>query len=101
MEIRCRRNEFAVRHRFPCIRSSEGRGAGEGLDIGWDIRHVPDRYDRTDDQHKGPNEISKLAFVVWYAPAVSRWVKRTAEWRQEGRVRDSFIEELTGYSRKP
>jgi hypothetical protein len=41
------------------------------------------------------------AFVVWYAPAVNRWVKRTTEWRSEGRVRDSFSEELTEYSRKP
>jgi len=40
-------------------------------------------------------------FVVWYAPAVNRWVKRTTEWRSEGRVRDSFSEELTEYSRVP
>ena len=40
-------------------------------------------------------------FVVWYAPAVNRWVKRTSEWRSEGRLRDSFSEELTEYSRKP
>jgi len=40
-------------------------------------------------------------FVLWYAPATNRWVKRTTEWRSEGRVRDSFSEELTEYSRKP
>jgi hypothetical protein len=40
-------------------------------------------------------------FVVWYAPAVNRWVKKTSEWRSEGRVRDSFSEELTDYSRRP
>jgi hypothetical protein len=40
-------------------------------------------------------------FVVWYAPAINRWVKRTTEWRYEGRVRDSSSEELTEYSRKP
>jgi hypothetical protein len=40
-------------------------------------------------------------FVVWYAPAVNRWVKKTSEWRSEGRVRDSFSEELTEYSRSP
>jgi hypothetical protein len=40
-------------------------------------------------------------FVVWYAPTINRWVKRTSEWRQEGRVRDSSTEELTGYSRRP
>jgi hypothetical protein len=40
------------------------------------------------------------AFVVWYAPVVNRWVKRTAEFRQEGRLRDSYSEELTKYSRK-
>jgi hypothetical protein len=40
-------------------------------------------------------------FVVWYAPAVNRWVKKTSEWRGEGRVRDSFSEELTEYSRRP
>ena len=40
-------------------------------------------------------------FMVWYAPAVNRWVKKTSEWRSEGRVRDSFSEELTEYSRRP
>jgi hypothetical protein len=40
-------------------------------------------------------------FVVWYAPMVNRWVKKTSEWRSEGRVRDSFSEELTEYSRRP
>jgi len=40
-------------------------------------------------------------FVVWYAPAVNRWVRRKAEWRSEGRLRDSFSEELTEYSRTP
>ena len=40
-------------------------------------------------------------FVVWYAPTVNRWVKKTSEWRSEGRLRDSFSEELTEYSRKP
>jgi len=40
-------------------------------------------------------------FVVWYAPAVNRWVKKTSEWRSDGRVRDSFSEELTEYSRRP
>ena len=39
-------------------------------------------------------------FVHWYAPAVNRWVRRKAEWRSEGRLRDSFSEELTEYSRK-
>jgi uncharacterized protein involved in copper resistance len=40
-------------------------------------------------------------FLVWYAPAVNRWVKRKSELRSEGRLRDSFVEELTEYSRKP
>jgi len=39
-------------------------------------------------------------FVHWYAPAVNRWVRRKAEWRSEGRLRDSYSEELTEYSRK-
>jgi hypothetical protein len=38
-------------------------------------------------------------FVNWYAPAVNRWVRRKAEWRSEGRLRDSYSEELTEYSR--
>ncbi len=40
-------------------------------------------------------------FLVWYAPAVNRWVKRKSEWRSDGRLRDSIVEELTEYSRKP
>jgi hypothetical protein len=40
-------------------------------------------------------------FVVWHAPAVNRWVKRTMEGRFEGRLRDSVSEELTEYLRKP
>jgi len=41
------------------------------------------------------------SFVVWYAPAVNRWVKRKSEWRSEGRLRDSTVDELTEYSRTP
>jgi hypothetical protein len=44
---------------------------------------------------------STWTFVVWYAPAVNRWVKRKTEGRAEGRLRDSSLEELTDYSRKP
>jgi DUF3108-like len=40
-------------------------------------------------------------FALWYAPSVKRWVRRKAEWRSEGRLRDSFSEELTEYSRQP
>jgi hypothetical protein len=55
------------------------------------------RMINTKDQTRSQN----WTFVVWYAPAVNRWVKKTFEWRSEGRVRDSFSEELTEYSRKP
>jgi hypothetical protein len=50
---------------------------------------------------KDQTQSQTWTFVVWYAPAVNRWVKKTSEWRSEGRVRDSFSEELTEYSRKP
>jgi hypothetical protein len=40
-------------------------------------------------------------FVLWYAPAVNRWVRRKTEARYDGRLRDSFVDELTEYSRKP
>jgi hypothetical protein len=55
------------------------------------------RLINTRDQTKS----STWTFVVWYAPAVNRWVKRKTEGRFEGRLRDSFSEELTEYSRKP
>jgi len=55
------------------------------------------RLVNTRDQTKS----STWTFVLWYAPAVNRWVKKTTEARSEGRLRDSFVEELTEYSRKP
>jgi hypothetical protein len=55
------------------------------------------RLINTRDQTKS----STWTFVYWYAPAVNRWVKRKTEARYEGRLRDSSIEELTEYSRKP
>lgn len=42
-----------------------------------------------------------VAQWFWYAPDVNRWVKKKVEVRSEGRLRDSFSEELTEYSRKP
>lgn len=42
-----------------------------------------------------------LNVVEWYAPAINRWARKNTEVRAEGRVRDSFIDELTEYSRKP
>jgi hypothetical protein len=55
------------------------------------------RLINTRDQTKA----STWTFVYWYAPAVNRWVRRKTEARYEGRLRDSNIEELTEYSRKP
>jgi hypothetical protein len=55
------------------------------------------RLVNTRDQTKS----STWTFVFWYAPAVNRWVKRKTESRYEGRLRDSYVEELTEYSRKP
>jgi hypothetical protein len=39
--------------------------------------------------------------VLWYAPSVNRWVRRTYKLQIEGRLRDSQTEELADYSRKP
>ena len=55
----------------------------------------------TTGQHEGSNQISKLDLRVLVCAGNQPMGKEEAEWRQEGRVRDSFIEELTGYSRKP
>jgi len=55
------------------------------------------RMVNTRDQTKS----SIWSFVFWYAPAVNRWVKRTTQAHFEGRLRDSYVEELTEYSRKP
>jgi hypothetical protein len=55
------------------------------------------RLVNTQDQTKS----STWRFVYWYAPSVNRWVKRKTEQRFDGRLRDSHIEELTEYSRKP
>jgi len=51
----------------------------------------------TNDQTKS----STITETTWYAPTISRWVKRKTEIRAEGRLRDSFSEELTEYARKP
>jgi hypothetical protein len=42
-----------------------------------------------------------LTVVTWYAPAINRWARKNTEVRFEGRLRDSFSDELTEYSRKP
>ena len=55
------------------------------------------RQINTRDQTKS----TTLNAVTWYAPAINRWPKRQTEIRAEGRVRESFIDELTEYSRRP
>jgi hypothetical protein len=50
---------------------------------------------------KDQTKLQTWTFVIWYAEAVNRWVKKKSQWRAEGRVRDSFYEELTAYSRGP
>jgi hypothetical protein len=44
---------------------------------------------------------STINAVLWYAPSVNRWVRRTYKLQIEGRLRDSNTEELADYSRKP
>jgi hypothetical protein len=51
-----------------------------------------------------PNDQTKAStinVVLWYAPSVNRWVRRTYKLQAEGRLRGSNTEELTDYSRKP
>ena len=44
---------------------------------------------------------SMINVVLWYAPSVNRWVRRTYKLQIEGRLRGSNTEELTDFSRKP
>ena len=39
--------------------------------------------------------------VEWYAPSVNRYVKRTWEYRQNGKLVDGTVEFLTIYEPKP
>jgi hypothetical protein len=55
------------------------------------------RQINTTDQTKSAIE----TLVIWYSPAINRWVRRTSEFRFDGRLRNSTVEELTEYSRKP
>ena len=55
------------------------------------------RQINTKDQTKS----TTLTVVNWYAPAINRWVRKNTEVRFDGRLRDSFTDELTEYSRKP
>jgi hypothetical protein len=48
-----------------------------------------------------PTRSASVNYVLWYAPQVNRWIKRTEQVRIEGRLRHSFIDELTEYSRRP
>jgi len=50
---------------------------------------------------KDQTRSSTAIVVYWYAPAINRWVRKKTEVRAEGRLRDSFSEELTEYSRRP
>jgi hypothetical protein len=55
------------------------------------------RQINTTDQTKSATE----TIVIWYAPTINRWVKRRNELRFEGRLRNSTLEELIEFSRKP
>jgi hypothetical protein len=55
------------------------------------------RMINTKDQTKS----TTLTVANWYAPVINRWVRKNTEVRFEGRVRDSFSDELTEYSRRP
>lgn len=52
-------------------------------------------------QTRDQTKAATITVTSWYAPSINRWVKRKYELRAEGRVRDSYLEELTDYSRKP
>jgi hypothetical protein len=57
-------------------------------------RHVA--MHQTLDQTRG----SDTEVVIWYAPKVNRWVRRTFAVRIEGRLRSNTSEELVDFSRK-
>jgi hypothetical protein len=47
-----------------------------------------------------PTRGSETEIVTWYAPKISRWVRRTFAFRVEKRLRSSTSEELVDFSRK-
>jgi hypothetical protein len=55
-------------------------------------------------RHVSPNDATKSATVtntLWFAPTVNRWVRKVYKMEREGRLRESQMEELSDYSRKP
>ena len=69
-----------------------GAGAFDTFKIETKMRQV-----NPNDQTKA----STINAVLWYAPSVNRWVRRTYKLQIEGRLRSSNTEELADYSRKP
>jgi hypothetical protein len=47
-----------------------------------------------------PSIVSESQVVLWYAPEVNRWVRRTSLTKLEKRTRSKTSEELTAFSRK-
>jgi hypothetical protein len=48
----------------------------------------------------GPTKRFESTVFEWYAPSVNRYVKRTVESRQNGKIYDAATEQLIGYSRR-
>lgn len=72
--------------------TTTGAGTFDTFKIESTIRQV-----NANDQTRG----ATVTAVLWYAPSVNRWVRRTYKAQIEGRPRDSHTEELVDYSRKP
>ena len=47
-----------------------------------------------------PSIITETQAVLWYAPAVNHWVRRTVVTRVNKRTRENMSEELTAFHRK-
>ena len=47
-----------------------------------------------------PSRFAEHQIVLWYAPEINHWIRRTSLTKIEKRTRDSTSEELTAFSRK-
>jgi hypothetical protein len=45
--------------------------------------------------------VTELRHLVWLAPEVKRWVRKRVEVHAEGRLRDSYVEELVAFRPAP
>ena len=100
MAVRIFRDQSFDERKVQIFERDQDFGTGNGGDASRQLRGLQIERQARAFNIAAPSIITETQAVLWYAPAVNHWVRRTVVTRVNKRTRENMSEELTAFHRK-